>query len=156
MKFELRMVQKLNRGGVRFAVVGCFALQFYHAARRIHDLDILIDWRLDNLQAVDATLTDAGLQSKWPIDPEQMFRRRGHYLDRLKLREWSFYNPKQVQRHVDVLIFDDLHGKTVQTHELDGVNVPVLDVDDLIEMKKASDRPQDKVDVQQLLLHRWD
>jgi hypothetical protein len=63
---------------------------------------------------------------------------------------WNFHNPADVSQQVDVVITFNLKGK--RRHRLPTASGPLflLTVQDLLEMKRASGRPQDLADVEAL------
>ena len=67
---------------------------------------------------------------------------------------WNFYNPEDPSEQVDLVIAYNLAGKRTITVELSDGPVQVLAIDELIDMKRASGRPQDLEDARALELLR--
>ncbi len=63
---------------------------------------------------------------------------------------WNFYNPENLTEQVDIIISYDLKGRRRQRLNTDEGPIYVLDITELIEMKRASGRPQDLSDVDAL------
>ena len=66
------------------------------------------------------------------------------------LSAWNFYNPADSSELLDIIINFDAKGKRADYKQLPTLSVPVLNIRDLIDMKKASGRPQDMEDIKAL------
>jgi predicted nucleotidyltransferase len=130
----------LNQEGVKYVVVGAFAVALHGVVRATKDVDILIDPTLAN--AARALKALAGLT--WGIsrelDPAEVVAKPitiigdDPRVDLLTLA-WSV-------RYADA-------APTAQRVEIDGVEIPFADLDTLIRTKQT-DRFQDKADVENL------
>lgn len=150
MSFLARIGMTLDAAGVRYAVVGGYAVALHGAVRGTVDVDLILRWDLRTLEAAEAALNSLGLVSRLPVTADSVFRFRDEYMRNRNLIAWNFYNPKDLTEQVDIVIREDLKGKrtmTIQT--LDGP-VRVLGRKDLIAMKRASGRPQDLADIDAL------
>lgn len=145
-----RVCAALNDAGVRFAVAGGYAVALHGAVRGTVDVDIVVEWRLDSLQSADRALGGLGLVSRLPIEAEDVFRFRDEYVAKRNLVAWNFHNPANPAEQVDLLVTFDLTGRRRRLVETGDGPVPVLNRKDLIAMKRASDRPQDREDVEAL------
>lgn len=139
-----RVCAALNAAGVRYAVVGGYAVAL-HAVRGT--IDIAIDWSRETLAETARALTGLGLVSRLPLSVDDVFSRRDEYVADRNLVAWNFYNPDDPSEQVDVLIAYDLGNRRTDQIELPDCAAPVLAIDDLIEMKRRSGRPQDAADV---------
>lgn len=136
----LKVCALLNAGRVRYVVIGGFALALHGYPRLTKDVDILIEPTLDN-----ATRTLKALEGlRWGISRE--------------------LTPEEVITKPFTIVGDDprvdiltLAGRVryadaapqIQTLEIEGVAVPVPDIDTLIRTKQT-DRTRDKADVEEL------
>jgi hypothetical protein len=136
----LRVCRLLNAAGVRYVIVGGFALALHGAIRATKDVDVLIEPTLDNARrALDAL---AGLT--WGIarqlDPAEVLAKPLTIIgdeprvDLLTLA-WSV-------RYADA-------APTMLRIRIDDVEVPVADLDTLIRSKQTG-RLQDRADVEML------
>lgn len=142
-----RVCAALNAAGVRYAVVGGYAVALHGAVRGTIDIDIAIDWSRETLAATARALIGLGLVSRLPLSADEVFSRRDEYVADRNLVAWNFYNPDDPSEQVDVLIAYDLGNRRTNQVELPDCAAPVLSIDDLIEMKRRSGRPQDAADV---------
>lgn len=147
MTFLSRVSNALNAAGVRYAVVGGYAVALHGAVRGTVDIDLVLRWTLRDLEAAEAALGSLGLVSRLPVTAESVFRFRDEYIRNRNLIAWNFYNPQDLSEQLDIVISEDLKGKRrIRIDTLDGP-VQVLSRKDLIAMKRASGRPQDLADV---------
>lgn len=141
----------LDQAKIPYAVVGGYAVALHGAVRGTVDIDIVIQWSLKNLQNAERALKKMGLRSLIPINSESLFHFRDEYINERNLIAWNFYDPSNPLNQVDIVINYDLkkapHVKTVNTAS---GKIRILSLNDLIEMKKASGRPQDLADVKAL------
>jgi hypothetical protein len=150
MSFLSRVSKALDAAGVRYALVGGYAVALHGAVRGTVDIDIVLRWTLRDLEAAETALSSIGLVSRLPVAADSVFRFRDEYIRNRNLIAWNFYNPQDLSEQLDIVISEDLRGK--RTIRVDTRNGPVrvLSRKDLIAMKRASGRPQDLADVEAL------
>ena len=140
----------LQDAGVRYAVVGGYAVALHGAVRGAVDVDFVINWNQQSLARAEHALEGIGLVSRLPITAGDLYQFRQEYIDHRNLTAWNFYNPQDLSQQVDLIITFDLKGiRTRRVHTADGP-VSILPVRELIEMKRESGRPQDLEDVKAL------
>jgi hypothetical protein len=135
-------IELLNSESVEYAVVGGWALGFHGRPRYTQDIDILIQATPANAARLEIAINRFGFGS-------------------LGLTANDFLAPGQViqlgqpPNRIDLLT--SLTGLTaeetwpsVEPGELDGINVFFLGRAALIKNKKATDRPRDRADVDEL------
>ena len=149
-----RICGALRDAGVRYAVVGGYAVALHGAVRGTIDIDVALPWSPRDLQAAEAALIGIGLVSRLPLTAHEVHAFRDEYISERGLVAWNFYNPEDPSEQVDVVIAYDLAGKRTTTVELSDGPVQVLAIDELIDMKRASGRPQDLEDARALELLR--
>ena len=110
------------------------------------DIDIALDWSRAALVSAVRALVGLGLVSRLPVTADDVFAFRDEYIDRRNLVAWNFYNPDDASEQVDIVIAYDLTNRRTTRMEFAECVVPVLSIDDLIEMKRRSGRPQDTED----------
>ena len=148
--FIFKICQALQEADVVYAVVGGFAVALHGAVRGTIDIDIAIQWNMQNLQRTELALKKIGLVSQLPISAQIIFEKRHEYINERNLIAWNFYNPKKLSEQIVLIITYDLTGRRVEEIETPLGKVKVLSRKDLIEMKRASARPQDLEDIQAL------
>lgn len=142
--------EALKKARVPYAIVGGYAVALHGAPRGTLDIDFVIEWSLKNLQKAEETLKSLGLVSRIPVDAKSVFDFREEYIINRNLIAWNFYDPNNPSHEVDLIITFNLKDKAINTIKSVGGNIKILSKKDLIEMKKASGRPQDLIDIQAL------
>ena len=150
MSFLAHVGKALDAAGVRYAVVGGYAVALHGAVRGTVDIDLVLRWDLRNLESAEAALASLGLVSRLPVTAESIYRFRDEYIRNRNLIAWNFYNPQDLTEQVDIVISEDLKGKRTISMQTRAGTIRVLSRKDLIAMKRASGRPQDLADVDAL------
>jgi hypothetical protein len=142
----------LARGGVEFVVVGGIAVQAHGYIRGTGDVDVVPRPSLLNLSRLAEVLADLEaevLRANSPVnvsDPQLMKRAplvplltRSGRLDLINIEHLAGAPSS----------FDELRGRALVVN-LDGIEIPVAGLDDLVRMKRAAGRPQDLADIASL------
>ncbi len=140
----------LNKAKIPYAIVGGYAVAFHGAVRGTVDVDIAINWTLDNLRNLEKALKTLGLVSLIPITADNVFYFRDEYIQNRHLIAWNFCDPVNPLNQVDIVITYDLKDASTDIFRTPLGDVKVLSLKDLVAMKKASGRPQDLEDVKAL------
>ncbi len=140
-----RVLEALERRGVRYAVIGAVALNILGYVRATEDLDIFLAPEKENVEALKAALTDVF------HDPDIEQISAGDLLGDYPAVQ---YVPPSGDFRVDVLTrlgtlfsFGDLE---VQRVRLGDVEVSVVSPLTLYLMKKGTVRPKDRLDAEVL------
>ncbi len=135
-------IRSLNDNGVRYLVIGGYAVALHGYPRYTRDLGIWIDMRPDNAGRMIQALADFGFES-------------------LGLQAADFLAPDQViqlgypPNRIDLVTtpggvdFGDCHAARVDV-DVDGVIVSFIDLENLKKYKKTSGRLQDLADLENL------
>ncbi len=140
MPFINNLCLTLDKAGVRYAIVGGYAVALHGAVRGTMDVDIVINWDLGSLQKAVKALNEMGLVSSLPVGAEEVFRFRDEYVQNRNLIAWNFYNPDDISQLADIIITYDLKGKGRQRLMTRSGPLYLLNLKELIEMK-TSKRP---------------
>jgi len=136
------MLQVLLDNGVKFLLVGAYAMGAHGYPRATGDIDIWVEPSADNSQRVYHALAAFGA----PL----------HEID-----EATFIQPGIVfqigiePRRIDLMSavsgvgFDEAYQHR-QTVEIEGLPIPILSYDDLIKNKRATGRDKDRLDADRL------
>jgi predicted nucleotidyltransferase len=135
-------IKLLNANGVKYLVVGGYAVAFHGYPRYTKDLDFWLWIDKDNAEKTVKTLTDfgfasLGLSADDFLNPDNVIQ-LGHPPNRIDLIT-----------QVSGVAFETCYANR-QEVEFEGVKVSFIALDDLIANKKASGRLQDKVDTEKL------
>lgn len=151
---ELRLsslLARLVRGGVDFVVVGGVAVVAHGYVRNTKDLDVCYSTSDENLEVLGAVLGQIGARLRG-IDEEIPF-----VPDARTLRGTEILTLDTVDGGLDLLVEPKgspgygVLKKRAERIDYDGLEIFVASIDDLLAMKRAADRPVDRVDVDALL-----
>jgi hypothetical protein len=135
-------IQSLNNNGVRYLVIGGYAVALHGYPRYTKDIDIWIEMSPDNAAKMIGALDQFGFGS-------------------LGLKDADFLTPDQIiqlgypPNRIDLVTtppgveFGICHSARVDV-EVDGVLVSFIDLENLKKNKKASGRLQDLADLENL------
>ncbi|MFC1738784.1 nucleotidyltransferase [Planctomycetota bacterium] len=144
------LIERLVKADVDFVIVGGFAGVVYGCTYVTQDIDVCCDFSATNLLRLQQALTD--LQPAHRMTPKR---------PKLELTEENCSRYKNLYLDTDIGRLDCLsfidgvgdYEKVKQNSnliEVDGMQFRVLNLDALIETKKAMNRPRDKETVLQL------
>ncbi|HTI11753.1 MAG TPA: nucleotidyltransferase [Puia sp.] len=134
----------LNSNRVRYIMVGGFATNLHGYHRFTQDVDLYIDDTSENRKNLRKAFKDLGLGDFEPIERIEF------------IPGWVDF---QLQNGVKMDIMTSLKGveltfdeclQRAPVAEIENVHVPFLHINQLIENKKAVNRPKDQSDVQAL------
>ena len=140
---DFRELLKLfEKHKIRYLVVGGYAVMKYSEPRFTNDLDLFIATDQDNANSVFVALKEFGapLENLTPDD----FAHKGY-----------FYQMGRPPLRVDIMMsipgieFDEAWEKR-ETVELGDLKILFISRSDLIRVKEASGRPQDRIDIEKL------
>jgi hypothetical protein len=160
MNAFLRVVDALNRENVPYVVVGGFAALLHGNNRFTADLDLVVDLQPENARRAIHALTALGLKSRLPVDPLLFADAavRARWRREKNMMVFSLHDPAAPMLVVDLFVDPPRSFDRLRLHSVvitaDHTPVRVCSIDDLIEMKSQTDRPQDALDVQNLRVIR--
>jgi len=148
--FIQRVIRSLDRHKVRYALVGGYAVALHGVIRGTVDIDVAIALEAGRFLAVEQAMVSIGLQPRLPVTAEEVFKFREEYIRNRNLTAWSFVHPNNPLEVVDILITEDARKIKTVEKKVDRQRIQVANIDDLIRMKKVSNRPQDIEDIKAL------
>jgi len=134
--------ESLNDNGVRYLIVGGYAVAFHGHPRYTKDMDVWIDLSADNAACLVKALEQFGFGS-------------------LGLRPQDFIEPDQIiqlgyaPNRIDILTtlpgveFEKCYASRVMA-EWDDLTIPFIDLESLKQNKRVTGRHQDLADVENL------
>jgi predicted nucleotidyltransferase len=132
----------LNEKGVKYLVIGGYAVAYHGYPRYTKDIDIWVWLNEENAQKILETIKAFGMASM-------------HILVEDLLNPNSVIQLGMPPNRIDILTdletldFEACYAQKEMTN-LDGLEIAFLDFDNLIKSKLAAGRPQDKVDAKKL------
>jgi predicted nucleotidyltransferase len=144
------LLERMVEAEIRFVLVGGLAMNAWGYMRATQDIDVVPDPAPENLVKLDELLRALGGK----VDVGGRLLDSNSISTFLRTGDRTFVRTDLGQ--VDVLQglpqvprFEDLDEQAKQI-DIDGLAVRVCSLDHLLEMKRASDRPQDRIDLEEL------
>jgi hypothetical protein len=152
-----RVLAALNAANVRYLVVGGVAVVLHGHLRTTADLDLVVQLAPDNaLRAIHA-LTSLGYRPRAPAPVEHFANPsvRSSWIRDKGLTVFGLWSEQLPGLEVDLFVeepfdFDAVYARALRV-PLDATTAPVVALDDLIALKRASGRPLDLSDIEALL-----
>ncbi len=155
MVFE-ELFRDLEKNKIQYLVVGGVAVVLHGFLRSTADLDLMVALNPPNLKAFLELMTQKGYKPKAPV-------RVMDFLSLKNRREWkrkkgmlvfSFYHPAKPPELIDVFVDEPIpFNRAFQQREsisIGKTTISVINVQDLITLKKKAGRPQDLEDIRAL------
>ncbi|HOW43235.1 MAG TPA: nucleotidyltransferase [Candidatus Omnitrophota bacterium] len=137
-----------------YVIVGGIALNLLGVSRATADLDLLIGIDPQTLREADRILRSLGYRLKQPIDIKALDPAALAALIKQKnLKAINYYQPGEL-KEIDIIVDSPVPFaealKRARRVKVSGLALPVMGIDDLIAMKRASARQIDTFDILQL------
>lgn len=145
-----RVIQALDKHGVKYVLIGGYAVALHGAIRGTIDVDIAIALNRATFKRAETALQEIGLASRLPVTADEVFSFREEYIRKRDLRAWSFANPLNPLDIVDILITEDASKIKSVNKRAFGLSIKVAAIADLIAIKKKAGRAQDLEDIKAL------
>jgi hypothetical protein len=141
---------------VRYVVVGGMATVLHGYARLTADIDLIVDQAPDEARKAIRVLSTLGFVPRAPVNPEDYADPdvRRTWFDEKGMRVLSFWDPSHPMREVDLFVenpidFDLLYERS-QLVQLATTNVRIASIEDLIQLERLANRPEDQRDIEAL------
>ena len=135
-------IEQLNEKKVKYLVVGGYAVAFHGYPRYTKDIDFWIWLNEENADRMLKALKDFGFDS--------LGIKKDDFLDEDMVIQLG-YPPNRIDLLTDVsgVEFEACYQQKVQV-EINGLNINFIDLENLIQNKRASGRTQDLADAENL------
>ncbi len=135
------IIELFNKYQVKFLIVGAYAMSKVGYSRSTYDIDLWIEKTKQNTIKIYSALEEFGVPFK--INPDDFLAPNS------VLQIGIEPNRIDILTDIDGLEFNDA-WKNRQVAKFDELSAFILEINDLIKNKKASNRPKDKLDLVQL------
>lgn len=147
---------------VRYLIVGGMAVVVHGHGRMTHDLDLVIELEYDNVQRAFTALAGLGYQPRVPVTAAQFAdpAERRSWIEHKHMTVLNLYSDRFRTTPIDLFVeepfeFASAHARA-HVQALGDLEVRVVDLATLIQMKQAAGRAIDLDDVRQLQLLQRD
>ena len=136
----VELIETLNKHGVKFILIGGYAVIHYAEPRYTKDIDFLVGADADNAKSLVAALSEFGI----PKDQirQELFEEEGNF--------FKFGHPPwriDLITSVKGASFDEIYDRS-QVQEVGEIELRIIAKEDLIKLKELAGRPQDLLDVE--------
>ena len=151
--YYMDIFKALAEHKVRYLVAGGVAMNLHGIPRMTADLDIMLDLSRANLARFIEAIGESGYKPKAPVDVAELLdpAKRKSWAETKNMVVFTLLNPALPYQELDVFIQNPLDFGAAykgRTHcKAGGLDIPVVSIPDLIEMKEAAGRKQDKSDI---------
>lgn len=148
---HLQVLKALNQFGVKYLLIGGYAVNYYGYSRTTGDMDLWIEPTNSNKKLIIQALRAIGVHN---AELEE--------LNQQDFGEHLMFTIGEVPRKMDFLTivnlvkFDDAFSER-QVLEIDGIELPIVHYNHLVLMKMNTGRTQDQLDLEELQkIHQLD
>lgn len=147
------VLEALHRAHVRYLVVGGVAVVLHGYLRTTADLDLVIQMDRENILRAIEALTGIGYRPRVPVDPESLADAevRRQWIRDKGLMVFSLWSSAHPGLEVDLFVeepfdFDQVYSRALRV-PLERVEITLIALDDLLDLKRRAGRPLDLQDV---------
>lgn len=148
--FINKVVQSLETQGLRYALVGGYAVAMHGAIRATLNLDFVIGLERSQFLKFEEAMEIINLVPRQPVKASEVFELREEYIQNRDILTWSFYNPANPREVVGVVLTQDLNTIDTAVKEVGDQKIVIAAIEDLITMKQIAGRPKDLEDIRAL------
>ncbi len=134
----------LNKAKVKYVLVGGYSVIYHGYPRTTGDLDIFVEVSISNYQK----LTNAFSIFKMPVFDMS----ENNFINNNDIDVFSFGRPPisiEILKQISGITFDQVFKNAIVV-DFEGLNIRIIHLSDLIKNKKASGRPKDINDIENL------
>jgi hypothetical protein len=151
----------LNKGEVRYLVVGGLAVIAHGHVRGTVDLDLVVALDAMNAQKTLEALGTLGYRPRAPVNASDFAspQSRDSWLHEKGMLVFQLVSPRQEETAVDLFIrepfdFAQEYASAPRIELIPGIETPVVRYETLLAMKRNANRPKDIEDIRNLELAR--
>ena len=150
------VLEALSKNKIKYLVVGGLAVILHGAERFTHDIDVMILMNEENILNFNNVLKKLGYLPRVPVNPDDLVNKDKvkKWIKEKNMKVFSFFNKHDTLKVIDLLInhpldFEKSYKERV-VKKVKDVEINILSIDDLIQMKKLAGRDKDKFDILEL------
>ena len=145
-----QLTDAFDKAKLKYALIGGYALALHGLVRATIDVDFVLTLKLPDFELAEKVLGQLGLKSRLPVRAQDIIKMRQEFIKNRNLLAWSFVDPQNPSRQVDILITKDVKDLTVESISVGGRKIKVASLKNLLEMKTEAGRPQDLIDIRNI------
>jgi hypothetical protein len=152
------IVKSLNENGVQYLIVGGLAVVAHGYLRFTADVDLLLSVEPDNLQRAVQALKLLGYRPRAPVSFDDFIdlSKRQQWAREKNMTVFSLFSEAHPATEIDVFLeppihFGDAYTRAVRHEVAPETAATFCSLEDLIELKTLSGRPEDHADIEKLI-----
>ncbi|MFH1096512.1 MAG: DUF6036 family nucleotidyltransferase [Candidatus Desantisbacteria bacterium] len=154
--FYFEVFNAFYRNKIKYLVVGGLAVNLHGVPRTTYDIDVIVATDMDNILKLNKTLKSLGYIPRLPVNPDELADsdKVKDWIENRNMKAFSFYHKEENNKVVDIVLVHPLdfteafHRGVIK--KAGNIEIYVTEIDDLILMKKISNRPKDLSDMEML------
>lgn len=151
------VVKTLNEAGVEYIIVGGVAVNAHGFVRMTRDLDLVLRLNRENIITGLNSLLKIGYKMAIPVSIEDFAssEKRSLWMSEKNMIVLKLWSDSHSRTPIDIFIsepfdFYEEYLRIVQMELSPKLFAPVVSLETLLNMKRQADRPQDRIDIQEL------
>lgn len=154
--YYFNLIEKLYKNKVKYLVVGGLAVNLHGVPRITQDIDLIIAMEQENILKLNTILKKLRYIPRLPINPDDIANPKivKDWIINKNLQAFSFYQQKENYKVVDIVLVHPLDFKKAfknkSIKKVKDIEIYLVSIDDLIQMKKNTGRKQDLSDIEML------
>lgn len=151
------LFRRLNELEIAYVVVGGVAVNLHGYSRYTGDVDLLLALTEENLERMASLMDELGYTQRLPVKLTDLARKEQvhKWLAEKGMTAYAYIHPRMPQFSVDILAGESLDFASYNERKvfIDAwhLPIPVISIDDLLGMKRKTNREKDIEDVEALL-----
>lgn len=159
---ELRSVEAivaaLNAAGARYIIVGGVAVNAHGFVRMTRDVDIVLELKKENILLGLQALFQIGYQMAVPVSAAEFAdsETREKWRDEKNMIVLKLWSDRHNRTPIDIFIYEPFDfvselNRSTKMELSPGTIATIVSLESLLEMKREASRPQDLIDIEELL-----
>jgi hypothetical protein len=157
MNLYKKLFKNLDEAKVKYLIVGGVAVNLYGYPRFTGDVDVLLALSPANLKKMDQLMQDLGYIGRIPVSVKELGDKKklNEFINKKRLKAYTYVSDNEPQLDIDIIVKESMDfsefDKRKTVVEVWDMKLPVVNIDDLIKMKKKANRGKDNLDLEALL-----
>jgi len=151
--YYFEILEGLFKNNIRYMIIGGLGVNLHGIPRTTMDVDFILSMDKENVLRFVGLLKGLGYISRLPVDPEKLADAVEvvDWIENRNMKAFSFIHSASAYKVVDIVLVHPLDfeeafkRRTIKS--VQGVEVNLASLDDLITCKQFSGRPQDLSDI---------
>ena len=150
--YYIELFENFYKNKIRYLITGGLAVNLYGIPRVTMDVDLLVDLTYENVKNLNNVLKKLNYASIYPDIKSFSCENIDYWIKYRNMVAFSFKNLNEHFKQIDILLEPSknfkFYWRKKEIRKINNIEIYLVSIDDLIEMKKKSNRIQDKKDIE--------